>query len=93
MKLSERLQAINGEFTPTEATAAEEPEIFRSGPDPLADFKSKAKQALYGKLEARTIDATMGEAELRAAVVHELERFLAETETPLSAPERERIAA
>ena len=93
MKLSERLQALNGEFTPTEATAAEEPDIFRSGPDPLADFKSKAKQALYGKLESRTIDATMGEAELKAAVVHELERFLGETEIPLSAPERERIAA
>ncbi|HAX82732.1 MAG TPA: pilus assembly protein CpaF [Actinobacteria bacterium] len=94
MKLSERLQALNGDYTSAEVTTTEaDPEVFRSGPDPLADFKSKAKQALYVKLESRSIDATMGEAELKAAVVNELERFLAETEIPLSAPERERIAA
>ena len=93
MKLSDRLRALNGEMPEPEVEAPEEREPFRRGPDPLADFKGRAKQALYGKLESRAIDARMDEPELRAAIVAELERFLSETEIPLSGPERERIAA
>ena len=92
MKLSDRLKALDGGHVPAEAPAAEIVGTYRGGPDPLADFKTKAKEALYGKLESRSIDATMGEAELKTAVVRELERFLSETEIPLSVAERERIA-
>ncbi len=89
-------------FRPNGVTPSEAPrpgriaapsDSFRPSTDPLADFKARAKQALYGKLESRTIDARLAEPELRAAITAELERFLAETEIPLSAPERERIAA
>jgi pilus assembly protein CpaF len=92
MKLSDRLKALDGGYSPPDTAAVELVEAYRGGPDPLADFKSKAKEALYGKLESRALDATMGEAELRSAVVRELERFLSETEIPLSPAERERIA-
>ncbi|HEX5630683.1 MAG TPA: CpaF family protein [Acidimicrobiia bacterium] len=86
-----------GSATPPEAPRSGRSPLptdsFRPNADPLADFKARAKQALYGKLESRTIDARLAEPELRAAITAELERFLAETEIPLSAPERERIAA
>lgn len=94
MKLSERLQALEGS-EPAERPAPPEPVPERSDgrPDPLADFKHRAKQDLYGKLESHTLDATLSEPELRAAVIDELERLIADTGTPLSQVERERIAA
>ncbi|MBI5156786.1 MAG: CpaF family protein [Acidimicrobiia bacterium] len=92
MKLSERLKALDTGTAQPDTPGVEFIDTYRSGPDPLADFKTKAKEALYGKLESRALDATLGEAELRSAVVRELERFLSETEIPLSPAERERIA-
>ncbi|HLE38765.1 MAG TPA: CpaF family protein [Acidimicrobiia bacterium] len=92
MKLSERLKALDGDIPRSAAPAAEFPEPYLGAPDPLADFKTKAKQDLYGKLESRSLDASMGEVELKATVVRELERFMSETDIPLSPAERERIA-
>ncbi len=92
MKLSDRLKALDGESSRTSAPEMEFPELYMGAPDPLADFKTKAKQDLYGKIESRSIDASMGEGELKAAVVRELERFISETDIPLSPAERERIA-
>jgi len=100
MKLSERLQAIESgdiERRPvadTEATATPERSNGQMPPvDPLADFKHRAREDLYGKLESKTLDSSLSEGELKSAVIEELERLIADTGIPLSAPERERIAA
>jgi pilus assembly protein CpaF len=61
--------------------------------DALAEFKHKAREDLYGKLESKTFDTSLSEGELKRAVIEELERLIADTGIPLSATERERIAA
>jgi pilus assembly protein CpaF len=95
MKLSDRLKALDDTGArpqPAPAERVEPPPAF-AAPDPLADFKQRARQGLYGKLQSHTLNASsMAESDLRAAVVSELERLIAETDTPLSAAERERIA-
>ncbi|MDX1691883.1 MAG: CpaF family protein [Acidimicrobiia bacterium] len=99
MKLSERL----GQVPEAPVTAPETGEgedvagaasiaTPRPARDPLADFKRQARAALFSKLEARTIDASLDEPQLRRAVAAELERLMAAGDAPLSAPEREKIA-
>jgi pilus assembly protein CpaF len=100
MKLSERLQALDTgvdsasqQHRPAPHTAALRGSVPLPPNDPLAEFKHKAREDLYGKLESKTLDASLSERELKAAVVDELERLIADTGIPLSASERERIAA
>ncbi len=91
MKLSDRLKAIDSDPQPSpEGNGQSAAPIPHD--DPLAEFKGMAKEALYGKLESKALDGALGEGELKETVIKELERLIAETETPLSAIERERIA-
>jgi len=94
MKLSDRLKAIDTE--PAEPGngphLTKGPDPFQSDRDPLADLKTRAKEDLFGKLEAKTFDASLSESALKKAVVAELERVLDESATPLSHAEKERIA-
>ena len=94
MKLSDRLKAIDIE--PAESANGPNltrgPDPFQSDRDPLADLKTRAKEDLFGKLEAKTFDASLSESALKKAVVAELERVLDESATPLSHAEKERIA-
>ena len=91
MKLSDRLQAIEPDQTPSSPGNGQVGEAIPSS-DPLAEFKGMAKQALYGKLESQAFGSALGEGELKATVIKELERLIADTDIPLSAAERERIA-
>ncbi len=91
MKLSDRLQAIEPDQTPSSPGNGQVGETIPSS-DPLAEFKGMAKQALYGKLESQAFGSALGEGELKATVIKELERLIADTDIPLSAAERERIA-
>ncbi len=95
MKLSDRLKAIESEPEPSPQDSPRgNGEIAAPIPsdDPLAEFKGMAKEALYGKLESHAFDGSLGEGELKEAVIKELERLIAETNIPLNAAERERIA-
>ena len=49
--------------------------------------------ALFSQLGPRAFDASISEAQLHRLIVDELERLIAEEGTPLTLPERERIAA
>ena len=91
MKLSDRLKALETDPQPI-ADGNGEASAPIPVEDPLAEFKGRAKEALYGKLESKTLGSGLGEAELRDAVIKELERLIAETDIPLSDSERERIA-
>lgn len=91
MKLSDRLQAIEPDQTPSSPGNGQVGEAIPSS-DPLAEFKGMAKQALYGKLESQAFGSALGEGELKATVIKELEKLIADTDIPLSAAERERIA-
>jgi pilus assembly protein CpaF len=93
MKLSERLSALDAdrsdEAVPDRRDRLEIPVVPH---DPLAEFKAKAKEDLFGKLEAKGLDASLDESDLRDAVIGELERVIADSATPLSIDEREKIA-
>jgi len=93
MKLSDRLKAADtGATEPSNGSKpVRGPDPFADN-DPLADLKSRATEDLFGKLEAKTFDASLNEVDLKAAVIAELERVLDESATPLSDKERERIA-
>jgi pilus assembly protein CpaF len=93
MKLSERLGQVP-ETPSVERSHPERPAAVQATRtrDPLAEFKSQARAALFSKLEARTIDASLGEEQLRSAVAAELERLMAAGDAPLTAAEREKIA-
>lgn len=93
MKLSDRLKAADtGTTDPSNGSKpVRGPDPFTDN-DPLADLKSRAKEDLFGKLEAKTFDASLNEVDLKTAVIAELERVLDESATPLSHQERERIA-
>jgi pilus assembly protein CpaF len=94
MKLSDRLKAIDTDpgGSPERPKTERGPNPFVDDHDPLTDLKMRAKEDLFGKLEAKTFDASLNESDLKAAVVAELERVLDESATPLSLAERERIA-
>jgi len=87
MKLSERLQELEGQ-----ESAVTDPFGTAGRGDPLADFKRRATEDLFGMLEARGLDAGLGERELKAAVVSQLEKLIGDTATPLNHDERERLA-
>ena len=92
MKLSDRLKAVDSTTEPSNGSRpAQEPE-FVPDADPLADLKLRAREDLFGKLEAKTFDASLSESDLKRAVINELQRVLGESATPLSEAERERIA-
>jgi pilus assembly protein CpaF len=91
MKLSDRLQAIDADEQPSSPGNGQVGTPIPSD-DPLAEFKGMAKEALYGKLESQAFGSALGEGELKATVTKELERLIGETDIPLSAAERERIA-
>lgn len=93
MKLSDRLKAADtGATDPANGSKpVRGPDPFTDN-DPLADLKSRATEDLFGKLEAKTFDASLNEVDLKVAVIAELERVLDESATPLSNQERERIA-
>jgi pilus assembly protein CpaF len=97
MKLSERLQNIGPEGEDSKQAAGPRRDLAADAPpaqrDPLAEFKDRAREDLYGKLESKTLDSTLSERELRIAVVDELERLIADTGMPLSSAERERLAS
>ena len=97
MKLSERLMEIGEELeaptkgaTPVTFRGTDEPRVAA---DPLADFKAHAREALFDKLQARSVDTSMDDQELRTAIMAELQRLMAESSAPLSESERERISA
>jgi len=94
MKLSDRLKAVDNGAAPQSngSKPASQPEPVFADADPLADLKLRAREDLFGKLEAKTFDASLNEIDLKRAVVSELQRVLDESATPLSQAERERIA-
>jgi len=93
MKLSDRLKAADSPNPPTNgSTPVVQHDPLPSDADPLADLKVRAREDLFGKLEAKSFDASLSEVDLKRAVVAELQRVLDETATPLSEAERQRIA-
>ena len=94
MKLSDRLKAADNGSTPQSngSKPPSRPEPVFADADPLADLKLRAREDLFGKLEAKTFDASLNEIDLKRAVIAELQRVLDESATPLSEAERERIA-
>jgi pilus assembly protein CpaF len=97
MKLSERLMQIGEELEvpPRDAAPAPNGEVERpvAARDPLAEFKARARHALFDKLKAREVDSSMDDRELRDAVMRELQMLMADSPAPLSAGEREKISA
>ena len=96
MKLSERLQQVNGE-TVVEAPAAPEPKPRAERPeatavDPLARMKQRAEQALFARLGARLYDSSLTEEQLQSFVQQELTSVVEAEQTPLTAEERHRLA-
>ncbi len=92
MKLSDRLKAIDSDQQPSSPGNGQVDPTSIPFDDPLAEFKGMAKEALYGKLESQAFGSELGEGELKETVTRELERLIAETDIPLNAAERERIA-
>jgi pilus assembly protein CpaF len=91
MKLSERLQEIEiGDGGPE--GPRDTPLPSNEPGDPLADFKRRATEDLFGMLESKGLDAGLDERELKAAVVSQLEKLLGDAATPLNNHERERLA-
>ncbi|MFH1331417.1 MAG: CpaF family protein [Actinomycetota bacterium] len=93
MKLSDRLKAAREE----QQESAGEPlqRIHPGAPaaDGFAEYKRRVREALFSRLGPRAFDASITEAQLHRLIVEELENLIAEEKAPLSAAERERIAA
>jgi len=93
MRLGDRLKAMD----PGTAQDGPAPNGQSAGPvagsDPLAAYKEQARDALFEQLDEQGFDAAAGEEDLRKRVVAELDRLMAESDVPLSALERERLAA
>jgi len=93
MRLGDRLKAMDpgtAEDRPIPSGQSASPV---PGSDPLAAYKEQARDALFEQLDEQGFDAAAGEEDLRKKVVAELDRLMAESDVPLSAPERERLAA
>ncbi len=92
MRLGDRLKAIDpvaadDRSAPNGRSAGERPSL-----DPLAAYKEQARNALFEQLDEQGFDSGDGEEDLRKKVVAELDRLMAESDAPLSASERERLA-
>jgi pilus assembly protein CpaF len=105
MKLSERLQRLNGEVIQEEAPlAASEgrvpeaptlPKAESSEPpaDPLAIIKQRAQQALFARLGSRLYDSSLSDEQLQAFVRQELTEVIEDERVPLTPTERQRLTA
>jgi pilus assembly protein CpaF len=93
MKLSERLMQIEEAPAAAESVSARNGDERSKPKDPLAEFKTHAREALFAKLQAKSIDSSMDDRQLRAAVMTELQRLMADSPTPLTPEERERMSA
>ncbi|MCB2224111.1 MAG: CpaF family protein [Actinobacteria bacterium] len=65
----------------------------RPAADPLAEFKERAREALFAHLDEQGFDPAVAEADLRRTVMAELTQLMAEGDAPLTAPERDRLAS
>ena len=92
MTLSDRLKAAKEE---QQQLAGEV--LQRAGgipaADGFADYKARVSDALFSQLGPRVFDASISEAQLHRLILEELESLIAREHTPLTPPERERIAA
>jgi len=92
MKLSDRLKAAKEEqqtaAEPLQRSAAQDTVV-----DPFAEYKARVRESLFNKLGPRAFDIQLNERQLQTMVSEELERLIAEDAAPLSATERERVAA
>jgi pilus assembly protein CpaF len=87
MKLSDRL---SGSTT----TDEQAPEVTREITlDPLRHLKDRTQQALFAKLGTRLYDSSLNESELHAFVLQELGQVIQRERAPLTADERDRLAA
>jgi pilus assembly protein CpaF len=91
VKLSDRLKVAREE---QQQLAGEV--LQRTGGAPAADgfaeYKTRVRDALFAQLGPRAFDASISETQLHRLIVDELERLIAQEGTPLTLPERERIA-
>jgi pilus assembly protein CpaF len=99
MKLSERLkhgQAVQSDIVNNVGSAPRQtlprPQATERI-DPLAHLKQRTQQALFARLGSRLYDSSMTEQQLRDHVSQELSRIVDEDSAPLSASERQRLAA
>jgi len=93
MRLSDRLKAVreeqgDREGEPLQRIGAPAPVV-----DGFADYKTRVRETLFSRMGARAFDASLTEAQLHRIIVEELGRLIAEEGSPLSEPERDRIAA
>ncbi|HSQ37239.1 MAG TPA: CpaF family protein [Acidimicrobiia bacterium] len=93
MRLSDRLKAVreeqgDREGEPLQRVGAPAPVV-----DGFADYKTRVRETLFSRMGARAFDASLTEAQLHRIIVEELGRLIAEEGSPLSEPERDRIAA
>jgi pilus assembly protein CpaF len=108
MKLSERLKgpdaappapASGGAPTvppppaspPSARSTAPKAEL-QATPDPLAQVKLRAQQALFARLGSRLYDSSLSEDQLQAFVRQELSEVVDNERIPLTAAERQRLA-
>ena len=86
MSLSDRLKQVadKGTF---------EDRVKTDTGDPLADYKQHAREALFARLAPGAFDMSVDQAELERAVRSELTKLISQDGVPLSADERDRIAA
>jgi pilus assembly protein CpaF len=86
MSLSDRLKQVADKRT-------FEDRVKTSTGDPLAEYKQHAREALFARLAPGAFDMSVDQAELERAVRSELTKLISQDGVPLSADERDRIAA
>jgi pilus assembly protein CpaF len=90
MKLSDRIKKTPG-TEPEAGTGGQRRAPTHS--DPLTEFKQRVQSALYETLGAETLENITDADAMRRTVISELEQIIADEGIPLSAGEREKIAA
>ena len=66
--------------------------VFEPTEDPYRDLKLSVHQSLIDSLGPKLYDANMTQVELEQRVRSTLQEVLGETDTPLTVPERARVA-
>ena len=93
MKLSDRVRVVQEEQLERGAEPLQRAGVAAGTIDGFADYKTRVREALFTRLGARALDASLTEGQLHRAITEELERLIAEEGAPLSPTERERIAS
>jgi pilus assembly protein CpaF len=91
MRLSDRLKAAKEEQEQLAGEVLQRPGGAPSA-DGFAEYKTRVRDALFSQLGPRAFDTSISEGQLHRLIVDELERLITQEGTPLTVPERERIA-